>query len=249
MASPRFLFLLLLSYVFVFGSVFNPSSSARVLSSGAAKVSLALYYETLCPFSANFIVKYLPKVYDEDLIKIVDLKLVPYGNAKLQGEDNIACQHGPFECLLNTVEACAIDVWPDLNTHFAFIYCVEHLVKEGKYPEWESCFDRLKLDSKPISECFNSGHGKELELYYANVTGSLQPPHKYVPWVVVDNQPLYEDYENFVTYVCKAYKGNPEPKACSTSLLHQVISVEKAKPTREVCYAEETIKTSASYSS
>ena len=23
-------------------------------------------------------------------------------------------QHGPYECLLNTVEACAIDAWPDL---------------------------------------------------------------------------------------------------------------------------------------
>ena len=23
-------------------------------------------------------------------------------------------QHGPFECLLNTVEACAIHIWPDL---------------------------------------------------------------------------------------------------------------------------------------
>lgn len=23
-------------------------------------------------------------------------------------------QHGPYECLLNTIEACAIDVWPDV---------------------------------------------------------------------------------------------------------------------------------------
>ncbi|XP_042508921.1 gamma-interferon-responsive lysosomal thiol protein-like [Macadamia integrifolia] len=246
MASSRFLFLLLLNYVFVFGSVSYPSSSARVPSSSASKVSLALYYETLCPYSANFIVKYLPKVYDEGLISIVDLELFPYGNAKLQDKDNIVCQHGPFECLLNTVEACAIDVWPDLNTHFAFIYCVENLVAKHKYPEWESCFEKLKLDPNPVSECYNNGRGKELELYYANITGSLQPPHTYVPWVVVDNQPLYEDFENFITYVCKAYKGNPEPDACK-SLVHQVISEEKANPTGEVCYAEETTKTLASY--
>ncbi|KAJ4978738.1 hypothetical protein NE237_009518 [Protea cynaroides] len=248
MAYPRFLSLLLLSCVLISGSVFCHSSAARVSSSPAPKVSLALYYESLCPYSANFIVNYLPKVFELGLISIIDLEVVPYGNAKLQGDNNIVCQHGPFECLLNTVEACAIDVWPDLNTHFAFIYCVERLVMERKYPEWESCFKELKVDSEPISECYNSARGKELELYYADKTGSLQPPHKYVPWVVVDNQPLYEDYENFITYVCKAYKGNPEPQACK-SQVHQVISLNKASPTLEVSYAEETTRTSASYSS
>ncbi|XP_031122973.1 gamma-interferon-responsive lysosomal thiol protein [Ipomoea triloba] len=178
------------------------------------KVSLDLYYESLCPYSANFIVNYLAKIFENGIIDIVDLTLFPWGNAKLKGNNTFECQHGSAECLLNTIEACAIDAWPDLNEHFPFIYCVESLVYNENYSKWETCYEKLGKDPKPVSDCYASGRGKELELSYAAQTNALEPPHEYVPWVVVNGQPLYEDYENFVSYICKAYEGRDKVATC-----------------------------------
>ncbi|GAB4860239.1 hypothetical protein Ancab_011719 [Ancistrocladus abbreviatus] len=220
----------LFSYFILFISVAasSPSSALRTLPSDSEKVSVALYYESLCPYSANFIINYLVKVFEDDLISIIDLKLVPWGNAKIRGNNSFDCQHGPSECLLNTIEACAINVWPDLNKHFPLIYCIETLVYKHKYLQWETCFDKLRLDPEPIAECYSSGYGEKLELEYAAETSALQPPHEYVPWVVVDGQPLYEDYENFISYICKAYKGSVALSACSEVSLNSILKDVKA---------------------
>ncbi|URE41065.1 lysosomal thiol reductase [Musa troglodytarum] len=245
MASGRLLVLVFLLHLAV-SQRFASSSS----SSSSPKVSLALYYETLCPYSANFIVNYLAKIFDDGLISIVDVDLVPYGNARIRN-GTISCQvpyalfsdrfqHGPYECLLNTVEACAIDASPDLDQHFSFIYCVESLVLKRKYLEWESCFSETGVGSQAVSECYDNGHGQELELKYATQTDSLEPPHRYVPWVVVDGQPLYEDYENFEAYICKAYSGEP-PEACSGLT---VITNQEKESNGHVSYAGEMIRAS-----
>ncbi|WVY93296.1 hypothetical protein V8G54_032384 [Vigna mungo] len=246
MVSPSTtLFLSLLLYVSFFA--FSSQSESK---SQPPKVSLELYYESLCPYSANFIVNHLPKIFSTDLIPIVHLKFVPWGNANLQPNHTFICQHGPNECFLNTVEACAIDIWPQLGKHFQFIYCVEDLVNQQRANEWKSCYETLHLDPEPIKQCYNSEHGKQflflgylvteivllrLELRYAAETDALKPPHKYVPWVVVDGEPLNEDYENFLSYICKAYKGSDTPKSCTKV---SYITEVKAKNEPSVCNKE-----------
>lgn len=46
--------------------------------------------------------------------------------------------------------------------HFSFIYCVEDLVVKRQYKDWESCFEKLGLDPKPVTECYKSEHGHKV---------------------------------------------------------------------------------------
>ncbi|XP_034222716.1 gamma-interferon-responsive lysosomal thiol protein-like isoform X2 [Prunus dulcis] len=169
------------------------------------KVSVALYYETLCPYCADFIVNHLVKLFQNGLISIINLRLVPWGNAWLNSDGSFSCQHGSDECLLNTIEACTISIYPDVNRHFAFIHCVERLSLQGRHSAWANCFEMSRLGTTPI-DCYNSGNG--------NV-----------------------DYENFMAYICKAYKGQP-PEACR-SVRFTIESTGKEKPVPQVCHASE----------
>ncbi|KAL2239433.1 gamma-interferon-inducible lysosomal thiol reductase isoform X1 [Sesamum indicum] len=203
------------------------------------KVALGLYYESLCPYSASFIIDSLARIFTNGLIDIVDLDLVPWGNTKLYGNHTFKCQHGPNECLLNTVEACAIDVWPDVKVYFPFVYCVESLVYHHNYTHWDTCFEKLGLDASPVADCYSGERGRELELKYAAETNALDPPHRYVPWVVVDGQPLYDDYRDFISYICKAYKGTDPPSACTESSVGGIWKVKMN--TIQSLYGQETV--------
>ncbi|TYH00465.1 hypothetical protein ES288_A10G279100v1, partial [Gossypium darwinii] len=66
--------------------------------------------------------------------------------------------------------------------------------------------DNLRLNEEIINKCYTTG--------FRYKTAHLKPPHEYVPWVVENNQPLRQDLEKFVKYVCQAYKGDHKPGAC-----------------------------------
>ncbi|MBA0588178.1 hypothetical protein Gorai_001291 [Gossypium raimondii] len=194
----------------------------------AQNVTLSVYYETLCPYCSDFIVNHLVKLFHSRLFSIVNLRLVPWGNAVLQSNGSFLCQHGPEECLLNTIEACTISVYPNEEQHLSFILCLERLASANELNEWINCFNTTGLATVPI-DCYKSGYGNVLENQYAAETAQLDPPHKFVPWVLVDGQPLQEDFKNFVTYVCNAYKGEQVPEACHPLPLMNN-SLKKATP-------------------
>jgi interferon gamma-inducible protein 30 len=81
LAVPAFLLLLLASPL-----------AAAAGGEATGKVAVALYYETLCPYSARFVVDHLAKIFEDGLLDAVDLTLVPYGNARVHAGGEITCQ-------------------------------------------------------------------------------------------------------------------------------------------------------------
>jgi hypothetical protein len=67
-------------------------ASASSAAADGGKVAVALYYESLCPYSARFVVNHLAKVFADGLREVVDLTLVPYGNARIHPGGEISCQ-------------------------------------------------------------------------------------------------------------------------------------------------------------
>ncbi|CAN0879666.1 Gamma-interferon-responsive lysosomal thiol protein [Linum grandiflorum] len=169
-------------------------SHCSVASSDDQKVNLSVYYETLCPPCAQFIVQNLVTIFNNGIIDIVNLKLIPWGNARIAGTKNntVVCQNGPDECELNTVQACAIDVLHNVDKTYGLISCMELFVLVGQHQDWPQCFQTLGLSNKEILKCSNSTNGTKLDILHSQETASLVPPHTFVPWVVVNKQSIGE---------------------------------------------------------
>lgn len=98
MAGPRRLLLLppltLVLLVAAAGVLLLPAQRGSAEEEG--KVSLELYYESLCPYCSRFIVNHLAGIFEDGLIDAVHLRLVPYGNARVGSNSEISCQVPKF---------------------------------------------------------------------------------------------------------------------------------------------------------
>ena len=135
---------------------------------------------------------------------------------KVDGKWQFTCQHGKVEYEMNLIETCAIHILGHANQFMEYIHCVEttpNLVNA------KVCVDQLKLDWHSISNCYNSTQGNLLEHGMAVATNALNPPRRYVPWLVGNgqhNEELEDDIlTNFMEWVCRTYE-RVKPHACRT---------------------------------
>ncbi|KAB2010893.1 hypothetical protein ERO13_D10G238348v2 [Gossypium hirsutum] len=228
MAYLRPLIFFILAALAIF-MLISPSHSS--LDNANDKVTVSLYYETsLCPRCASFISNDLVKVFHTDLHTIINLRV------SLDGRLCNNVHHGEEECHLNTIHSCVIHFWPDVKEHLEFIGCTEQQsLKGGPSKHCGKIANETKEKTLLLQQAYVLQHviklyalqpkNVTLLLQYANETAHLKPPQEYVPWVVVNHQPLRQvitsifiswlhDFENFVKYVCQAYKGDHKSAAC-----------------------------------
>lgn len=222
--------------VLVVGLICLSSGFVSCWPTEAPRVSLALYFESLCPDCQLFIRKQLYPTYLK-VGEILNLTLVPYGNAEERRSGDkwvFECQHGPKECQGNLIETCAIALLKNISVSFPFIHCFEENTEKSEDPQpaeiAEKCAKSLGIDYPPIETCVSGPQGNSLEHQMAVKTNALKPQHEYVPWVTLNGkhtEKLQREAENnLLKLVCKYYTG-PKPSACEQQQIGRCYKNEK----------------------
>ncbi|XP_018414426.1 PREDICTED: gamma-interferon-inducible lysosomal thiol reductase [Nanorana parkeri] len=183
-------------------------------------VQVDLYYESLCGGCRRFLALQLYPTFLM-LNDIVNITLVPYGNAQernVSGKWEFDCQHGPEECYGNTIEACLMYLLKENADYFPIIDCME--MSPNVTSALQPCLEALKpeLPVKTVLDCVNGDLGNKLMHANAQRTQALNPPHQYVPWIVINGKHT-EDLQtraqnSLFNLVCELYKGT-KPAACT----------------------------------
>lgn len=158
-----------------------------------------------------------------DIVDIISLKLVAYGNTVQNSDGSYTCQHGEGECTSDALELCtqyllsgnvnsiesgdtSLQAWP-------FILCMEEA--EGNPDAGEGCFDSTMSSTNvtwsEVQGCYND--------YYDTVmtaAAKATPAHDFVPWVYVDGE-VIEHNDLLQKYICDAYTGT-KPESCKNLL-------------------------------
>lgn len=183
-------------------------------------VQIALYYESLCPGCQEFLTTQLYPTWLM-LSNIMNMTLVPYGNAEEKntssGKWEFTCQHGENECLGNMIETCVMYYLKEAYVYGPVIYCMEsarNILKAAPL-----CLQVYSEDVTwdKIQSCVTGDLGNRLMHQNALMTEALNPPHDYVPWILVNGKHT-EDLQRqalgaLFNLVCKLYTGE-KPDAC-----------------------------------
>jgi interferon gamma-inducible protein 30 len=246
-------------------AIVNDNDAGNDSDDNDNKVQVELYYESQCPGCREMITTSFYDAYQKDgFLDMAVITFVPYGNAQESSNTNpdtgglydIKCQHGPSECIYNIIETCALNKIKCPYGQFEYLNCIENNDENRDTDQDYSnialkCATEINLNDTTVEEikmCSTSKEGNELEHEMAIKTESLNPPHSYVPYVVV-NGVHDDDIQTDVTdslfdYVCKTYTGTNKSSNCptTTTATTTTFGFEEEKQEKEdnnnVCYRD-----------
>jgi interferon gamma-inducible protein 30 len=266
-SSIKRLIVVIAAHIALAGFLWSPADGASSFEDRATtdeKVGIALYYESQCPGCRDMITNSFSEAFQtEGFLDMAEVEFVPYGNAKEtkteSGTYEFECQHGPSECVYNTIEACALAKIEDPLVAFQYIDCIE-CSDESRDPQQDyyqvaiTCCKLAKLSDDTIRAmegCATGTEGIQLEHEAAEKTDGLDPPHEFGPYVVV-NGVHKDETQNAISdslfdYVCGAYLGpNKSPacpgaeKAAAPSLRAGTVGREQLSPdNKKMCYRKD----------
>ncbi|XP_046982049.1 gamma-interferon-inducible lysosomal thiol reductase-like [Schistocerca americana] len=175
-------------------------------------VDVAVYYETLCSDSRNFIIQQLLPSYLNGP-QLLNVTLIPYGKAQTRLTPwgyVFTCQHGPTECQGNKIHACAAVIVQDKEQQLRFVEC---MIRNDTVPEaaGQECASKLNITWRPILQCSRGLEGTGLLKRCGDATHSLDPSLTFVPTVTLNGSQGNQTaiLNDFWREVCGIF---PEPK-------------------------------------
>jgi len=189
-------------------------------TAAADPVDVLVLVESLCPGCEQFIRTILTDAYFQLGPLVINLTVIPFGNAKVVDPDTheVKCQHGLGECDGNVYELCAIHLYPQPEQYLPFLECLTHKLNPGYdnstiHPcAFKGCATEHHLSWPAIEACHKNDYWPMLQ-----DAAEKTPAHDYVPWIVVEEEhvEMTEDMD-FVTVICEAFqkKGGSYP-ACT----------------------------------
>lgn len=180
----------------------------------------------ISPGCEDFLKTSLKEAYTTLGPSVMDLTIIPYGNALIDTENKtVQCQHGLGECDANTYELCVIESYPEPQAYVPFLTCMADKLTPGYRKDvfppdgFQACAEENHMFWPSIAGC-HCCHGYEILAKAAQDT----PKHDYVPWVEINGKVMDSDAD-FMATVCKAYKAQggsvPECDALEHSMPRQ----------------------------
>jgi len=168
------------------------------------KVTIGVYYESLCPDSRNFITKQLYPTYQK-LGQNLDVEFRPFGKASFianpEGGFNFTCQHGPKECEGNLYQACLLSKTGDADKRMEFVNCfmtslaATAVEVSAAAQNCMAAADITETTFEEVDKCHSSAEGENLLHDIGVETANLDPPLYFIPWILLDEGWIKADFE------------------------------------------------------